>query len=133
MKRRLYTFAHNESLVKTMAREDSPFTAEEHAAVIEKESSAHFQSTDTLLKWHLSTNSTKLTTVGFITAQMYKMNFKNVVSFGAGLSVTEYLLKCALGNNAQVLASDFDVYYMQRAAVLFPSLKTATFDFFKDD
>lgn len=59
--------------------------------------------------------------------------YKNILSLGAGQCVLEYLLKYALTEDSNVIAADFDSFFIKKAKLHFPSIIPVEFDFFKDD
>lgn len=112
MKRKLFTISHNLELLKQIGHQESLFTAEEHAYVIEREFSDKFESRESVLRWYLSENAAKLSALGFLIHYVYRKGFKNIISLGAGASVLESLLKDALPDDAIVVATDFDTYFV---------------------
>lgn len=133
MKKKIYTRSHNIDLLKQVDNNGAQFTAEEHAYVTSKEFKDRFESKESLIKWQLELNASRLQEVVLLVEHMYKNEFKNVISFGAGTCFMEYLLKVMLPKDSFVIATDFDSFYIEKARMLFPEIISTEFDFLKDD
>jgi ubiquinone/menaquinone biosynthesis C-methylase UbiE len=133
MKRKLYTKYHNIDLLKEVDNKGGQFTAEEHAYVVEREFANKFESREILLRWYLSENAAKLSSLGFLIRHIYDNRFTNILSLGAGTCVLEYLLKLALSEEAKVVGADFDSYFIDKAKILLPGIIPVKFNLFKDD
>ena len=133
VKYELYTKAHNEKILKIIDNDGGQFTAEEHAYAIEKEFEEHFKNRDTLLGWYLPNAASSLFPLRWLIQHIKESGFKNIISMGAGNCVHEYILKCALPEDCNVTATDFDSYYIKKSKTFFPSINSIKFDFFKDD
>jgi ubiquinone/menaquinone biosynthesis C-methylase UbiE len=133
MKIKLYTKGHDKALLKGIGSGDEQFTAATHAHVVEREYGKHFETKESLIQWYLaqSHNSDKLLALAFLIRHCNENEYKNVLSLGAGPCVLEYLLKCALPDDAKVVAIDFDSFFIKKAKLHFPSIIPAEFDFFK--
>jgi hypothetical protein len=133
MKRKLYTKSGDVGLLEKVDNNGGQFTAEEHAYIVENEYAYMFESKETLLHYYLSENSQKLSALGFLIKHVYEKQFTHICSLGAGQCVLEYLLKISLPNEVQVVAADFDTYFIDKARILLPDVIAVEFDFFKDD
>jgi ubiquinone/menaquinone biosynthesis C-methylase UbiE len=133
MKRKLYTKTYNADLLKRLGNENTIFSAEDHSYASAEQFGDHLQSKETLLRWYLSQNTDKLAALGLLINHMYNKGFLNVLSLGAGPCVLEYLLKCSLPINANVVALDYSLFFIKKAQKFFPKIKAIEFDFFKDD
>lgn len=112
---------------------DTRFTAEEHSYVTEKEFGNIFKSKEALLDAYFREDYSKLSALGFLIKHIYEEGYKNILSLGSGTCVLEYLLKCALPEKSEVIATDFDSFMIRNAKRLFPSIKALVLDFCKDD
>lgn len=133
MKTKLYTKGHDTELFKSIGNSDKQFTAQEHAYVRKVGLSEHFQSKEALLRYYLSESYYKLEVLSFLIKHIRKNNFHNCLSLGAGPCVFEYLLRCSLPIESNVVAIDFDPFLIDRAKEFFPEITAREFDFFKDD
>lgn len=133
MKQKLYTKSCNIDLLEKIDNNGGQFTAEEHTYISEKEYADKFESKEVLLRCYLSENSNKLSALGFLIKHIYENGFTHICSLGAGQCVLEYLLKISLPNEVQVVAADFDTYFIDKARILLPDIIAVEFDFFKDD
>lgn len=133
MKKRLYTKTYNPDLLKSLGNEHEIITAEEHSYVSEKEFGKFFESKESLLQWYLSANSGKLCALGYLIRQVRNNTLANIISFGAGPCVLEYLLKCALPQNTNVVAADYTAFFIDKAQQFFPNIIAVKYDFVKDD
>jgi len=135
MKIKLYTKGHDEASLKEIGSCDEQFTAATHAHIVEREFEKYFKTKESLIQWYLaqSLNSDKLLALAFLIQHCNENEYKNVLSLGAGPCVLEYLLKCALPDDARVVATDFDSFYIKKAKLHFPSIIPVEFDFFKDN
>lgn len=71
--------------------------------------------------------------MAFLIPFIYDNGFKNIISLGAGQCVLEYLLRYALPEDSNVIAADFDSFFIKKAKLHFPTIIPVEFDFFKDD
>jgi len=133
MKIKLYTKSHDEALLKEVDHGSGQFMASEHAYVIEKEFGKYFETRESLIRWYLAQNSSKLSALAFLIKYCNDNGYKNVLSLGAGACVLEYLLRYALPDDGKVVAIDFNSFFIKKAKLHFPSIIPAKFDFFKDD
>jgi hypothetical protein len=133
VKRRIYTKTYKDEVLKGLGDEHSIMTAEEHSYASDKEFGENFHNKETLLRWYLSQNADRLAALGFLIAHIYRNGFLNVLSLGAGPCVMEYLLRYSLPVNANVVALDYNSFFIQNAKKLFDNIKAINFDFFKDD
>jgi len=133
VKYKLYTKAHNEKILKTVDNDGGQFTAEEHAYVIEKEFKKYYKNKDALLGWYLPEAASSFVPLRWLIQHIKENGFKNIISMGAGNCVHEYILKCALPEECNVTATDFDSFYIEKSKSFFLSINSITFDFFKDD
>lgn len=134
MKRKIYTLSHNINLLKEIGNADGWFTAEEHAYVIEKEfGETIFRTREKLFRSYLSRNFTKLGALGFLIDFIKRNDYRNILSLGAGECVMEYLLKMALPEESQVVACDFNSFFVKKTKEFFPEIIVERFDFFNDD
>jgi hypothetical protein len=133
VKRKLYTKSHSKNVLNNIGNYGQQFTSEEHAYAMEQEYDSKFNSKRSLIHWYLSQHANKLSALGFLMQYINDKGFNNIISLGSGPSVLEHLLKFALPKNANVVATDFDSYIVDRINVLLPNIVSAKFDFFKDD
>ncbi|HYN44759.1 MAG TPA: class I SAM-dependent methyltransferase [Candidatus Limnocylindrales bacterium] len=132
MKCPLYTKSIEENILKEIDNSGGQFTAEEHAYIFEKEYGKFFETKDSLLGWVIPQSTYSLLALNWLIQYIKKNRFSRVLSMGAGNCVLEYLLKCAIPE-CEVTAADFDSYFIDKANVFFPSIKSVIFDFFKDN
>ena len=131
MKNKLYTQSHNKALLDEIG--NGQFTSEEHAFVLEKEfGDTVFSSRESLLKYYLSNNINKLCALQLLNSIVVTKGYRNILSLGAGPCVLEYLLKLSLSESTNVIASDFDAFFIEKASVYFPEVLALRFDFFND-
>lgn len=133
MKRKIYTKSHSEDLLREIDNDGGEFTAAEHAYIIEKDFGKEYETKESLMRHYLNSGYGKLSALGFLIKYVNDNGFKNVISLGAGQCVLEYLLKCALTEDSNVIAADFDMFFIKKAKLFFPSIIPVEFDFFKDD
>jgi len=134
MKRKIYTRSHNINLLKEIDNNGNQFSAKEHAYFIEKEfGNTVFRTKEALLRDYLSGNSLKLGALGFLIERITNNGYRNILSLGSGQCVLEYLLKLSLPEESEIIATDFDTYFIEKAKSFFPEITSVTFDFFKDD
>jgi hypothetical protein len=133
VKRKLYTKTYSSDLLETLGNENSIFTAGEHSYASEQQFGEYFYSTETLLRWYLSQSPNKLAALGFLIEHIYNNEFLNILSLGSGPCVLEYLLKCSLPVDAQVVAMDYTAFFIEKAQKLLTNIKAIEFDFFNDD
>jgi len=134
MKRKIYTLSHNINLLEEIDNDGGQFTAEEHSYAIEKEfGETVFKTKESLLRHYLPGNLPKLGSLGFLIDSIKANGYKNILSLGAGQCVLEYLLKMSLPEDYQVVACDFDSFFVKKAKDFFPEITTEQFDFFQDD
>jgi hypothetical protein len=131
MPKKMYTDAY--SVTRDSGTPESQLNSEEHASLTEATFAAHFTSRDALLRWYLSENNAKLTSLAFIIQEFYSSGANNILSLGAGPGVLEYLLKCALPENTRVIAADFDAFFVKKSQEFFPEILAVKFDFFDPD
>ena len=65
----------------------------------------------------------------FLIDFILKNNHHNIVSFGAGATVKENLLKLTLRQKFRVVATDFDAFIVDKAKGFFPEITVKQFDF----
>jgi hypothetical protein len=129
---KLYTRQHA-TAVRAVGADEGLFTAEQHASVSEHEDTdGRFSSTESLISWYLSANWDKLGAVGFLINYLRSNSLHRVLSLGAGPCVLEHILRQGLSEDAVVVATDFDRYFIEHARRLLPNISAFTFDFFKD-
>jgi len=133
MKLKIYTKSHNEALLRKIDNSGGLFTAEEHSYVMKTEFEKDFESKESILRAYLSTSPRKLSALAFLIEYVNAHKFDNIISLGAGHCVLEYLLKCAIPEESNVVAVDFDSFLIEKTKLHFPSIIAETFDFFKDD
>jgi predicted RNA methylase len=134
MKRKIYTLSHDVDLLKEIDNNGGQFTAEEHAYAIEKEfGKTVFKTRENLLRHYLPGNLPKLGSLGFLIDSTKRNGYKNILSLGAGQCVLEYLVKMSLPEESQVVACDFDSFFVKKAKEFFPEIIAERFDFFKDE
>ncbi|MCP4753862.1 MAG: hypothetical protein GY866_23505 [Proteobacteria bacterium] len=120
-------------LEKICKDDDSPFTAEEHAMLNREErGKTVFKSKETLLRSYLPTSLDKLASLGFLFETIQQHRYRNILSFGSGYCVLEYLLKLSLPEDTTIVASDFDPFTVEKSRLFFPEIITERFDFFHD-
>jgi len=134
MKREIYTLGHDVGILKEIDNNGGQFTAEEHAYAIEKEfGETVFKTRENLLRHYLPKNLPKLGALGFLIDSVKRNGYRNILSLGAGQGVLEYLLKLSLPEKTQVIACDFDSFFVEKTKEFFPEIISARFDFFKDE
>lgn len=134
MKLKLYTRSHDINLLQEVDRNGGMFTAKEHAYVTEMEQDrTTYQTRESLLRWYLAQDFSKLPCIAYLARIIKENQYRNIVSFGSGHCVLEYLLQCCLPEEAKVVASDYDAYMVGKATQFFPEITAVTFDFSKDD
>ncbi|MBI4824101.1 MAG: hypothetical protein HY805_07740 [Nitrospirae bacterium] len=85
------------------------------------------------LQNYLSVNYSKLNALCFLIERVYDGNFKNIISFGSGFCVLEYLLKKALPEDTNVIATDVCEEIILKAKEYLPDIVIDSFDITKDD
>jgi hypothetical protein len=133
MKIKMYTKSGDIDLLKSIDNRGGIFTAEEHVRFVRKMHSDKFASQESVLRWQVAQNPETLAALAFLIAHIRKEGFRNIVSFGSGTCWIEYLLKCLLPEEARVVATDFDSFFIEKAKSLFPDIIPMEFDFLKDD
>lgn len=133
MKIKMYTKSHSEALLKEIDNNGGQFTAAEHAYVVETDFGKEFETKENLMRWYLRSSSDKLPALAFLMKYVNANGYKNILSLGAGQCVLEYLLRYALPEDSNVIAADFDSFFIKKAKLHFPSIIPVEFDFFKDD
>lgn len=129
---KLYTDYPNPEILHDVNREEL-FTAQEHTHIVEEEFAHKFLTKETLMQWYLSENYSKLRALGFLIDYLKKNNFDNIISFGSGPCVLEYLLLEALSHDINIWTTDFDSFFIRKSNEIFPDLKSVVFDFYKDN
>ena len=124
-----YTESHDlEKLDKIQL--DEIFSAQEHT--IHYQAQKRFLNKDNLLRKVLAEDFNKLSSLSLLIDTCYRNNFKNILSIGSGFCVNEYLLKKALPEDTNVVASDFDPYLIQKSNDFFPELVSIEFNMIED-
>src|SRR3990167_655141 len=130
VKIKIYTLSHDVDLLKEIDNDGGQFTAEEHAYAIEKEfGETIFKTRENLLRHYLPGNLPKLGSLGFLIDSIKRNGYRNILSLGAGQCVLEYLLKMSLPEESQVVACDFDSFFVKKAREFFPEIIAERFDF----
>lgn len=133
MKFKLYTKFPDERLVRKLDLDPNKRVTDKVSAYLTKKKFANeFASKESLLKWYESRNAEKLPAVEFVTNYIRKKAFKNIISFGAGECVLEYLLKDKLSKDVKIVATDYNQFFIKKAQLHFPSIISVQFDFLKD-
>lgn len=133
MKVKLFTRSHSSILPEDGRVDDGlQFTASQHAYVKSIELKDKCKK-DAWLKEYLRTSSNKICALSHLIEYVTKNEIQNIISFGAGECVLEYLLSCACSGDSIVMATDFDEFLVKNAAEIFPSLRCAKYDLFKDE
>jgi hypothetical protein len=118
LKRKLYTYSHDVELLKSFDNDGGRFTAEELEQVVKKEQSKTvFKTRENLIR-HYS-KSILEPRFSFLVDFIKESDFHNILSLGAGPCVNEYFLKMALPEKTNVVACDFDSFYIQKAQEFF--------------
>lgn len=133
MKQKMYTLSYDVKLLESIDSEGGRFTAEEHALASEKEYAASLGSKDAILRSFFSNQLVSVGTLQTVVDEISNNGYRNVISFGAGTACREYILKLALPDNVEVMASDFDRIFVEKAKQFFPEIKPIQFDFVSDD
>ncbi|MEN6488498.1 MAG: hypothetical protein ABFD66_06390 [Smithella sp.] len=134
MKRKMYTLSHRIDLLEKVDNGGRQFTADEHAYVMEREfGKTVFGAKENLLRYYLWNNPLKLSALGFLINFVGRSKCRNILSLGAGECVLEYLLKLSLPEESQVVACDFDSFFMKKAKEYFPEIISCQFNFFEDE
>lgn len=134
MKLRLYTkTSANLDLLKNIDSCGGKFTSEEHAMLIKSELEGVVKTKEEYLHNYLLGNWVKLSSLEFLIKRIIDNQYNNILSFGSGYCVLEYLLKLSLPKGAKVIATDFDSYLIQKANIFFPEISSSVFNFSTDD
>ena len=111
---------------------DGPFTAEECNWITQKELGPLCKTKDTLVAHYLKQNYLQLESLNFLADYLRtKPQYKNLISFGSGLCVTEFLLNTYLDKKFHVHATDFNEFFIKNAQTFFPEISASVFDFNK--
>jgi len=132
MKVKLYTQEHDKMRLDSK-HYDELFTGPEYSKITEEEVGENFQTKESLIEWYLKNNCRKLAALDFVYNRIKEEGYKNILSLGAGPCVLEYFLKKELPTDCNVVATDFNSFYIRQAKRHFPSIISVEFDFFKKD
>lgn len=118
MKRKLYTYSHDDELLKEIDSDGGRFTAEEHAYAVEKElGQTKFKTRENLIHKYLADNLDPR--LRFLMEFIEGNKYSNILSLGAGSCVNEYFLKMVLPGDTKVVACDFDDFFIHKAKEFF--------------
>ena len=130
-----YSSEYSEKAKAASEHENRLLTAEEHAQMSEIDFEDHFSSIDKLFKWYFCylSNIKKLGVITAIGEEIKAGNARNIISFGAGPSVLEYMLKMIFQEDVHMVVTDYDNWLVEHVSNLMPNLYANTFDFYHDD
>ncbi|MAX49387.1 MAG: hypothetical protein CMD75_00960 [Gammaproteobacteria bacterium] len=132
MKRRLYTKSYD---INELTKLDSEklFTAKESEELIEIElGRSVFRSKESVLEYYLPKCFSKFEALEFLKNRIEEEKYQNIISFGSGSSVLEYLLYLSLSKDKNIVSSEFNNFYVEKSNEFFPEFLTIQFDFTKD-
>lgn len=102
-------------------------------SVMKKNWGKHFKSKEDLIVWWLSRNGFKYFDVEWLSGHILNFGFEvNVVSFGSGTGVFEYLLKKNVGSSLNIVGLEYDPFLINRSLNFFPEILVKEFDYNKD-
>lgn len=129
---RAYTRSHRDDLLRAMNPE-SIFSSEEYSLLTRHEAFG-IQSKADLIRWDLELGNTKkLGALGFLIDYLNAQGLRNIVSFGSGRCVMEYVLRLGLPHDANVVATDFNMEFVRLASTYLDGITAVLFDLTKDD
>jgi ubiquinone/menaquinone biosynthesis C-methylase UbiE len=113
---------------------EEQISGEEYANITEKELGRYFTDKETIIHWYLNSGDyKKLNALTFLYKYILDNGYKNILSLGAGPCVLEYLLKQWLPDDSEVIAMDYNSFFIKNAKKYFPELRPILFDFSRDD
>ncbi|MBI1388557.1 MAG: hypothetical protein GC154_08925 [bacterium] len=133
MKIKAYTTLGIEELASRQENTLERFSSAEHEAMVSQNTGENASSKEDLIRSYLIDNYTKFGALGWFIHTVHENQCKNIVSFGAGFGVLEYLLSMSLPDDAVVIATDFDGVMVDAAAKYLSPIQARRFDFFQDD
>ncbi len=138
-----YSVEYSEKAKKLEHNRKGLLSSKEHSKMSETDFAEHFSSVENLLKWYFSylNNINKLEPVSVIGTEIRDSiaamgegrSVKSILSFGAGPSVLEFLLKRFFQEEVNIVVTDYDQFIMEQVSELFPELHAVKFDFYNDD
>ena len=133
MKVKTYTTNHDSDLLKQIDNNGGQFTAEEATWLSEKEDDGSIKTKQDLLDYYDKNNGIKINSILMFLDFLKSSKCKNILSLGAGECVMEYTLKINLPKDINIVACDFNSFYIKRAKEFFPEIIVKEYDFFKDN
>ena len=134
MKFKLYSHSYPNVVLEKFESNDNIFDANDHAWATKIQFPSHvWDSKENWMAYFLSQESKVESQLQLIIDVGQSINFRSVMSFGAGSFCREYLLKIALPQDIQVVACDFDEELVKKSSQFFPEIKSIKFDFFSDN
>lgn len=132
MIKKLYTYSYSKETLKELSYK-SVFSSEEHAWAEEKEFGFHYQTKENLLRYYLPGAIKWISQSQFLIDLISDKNYQNIISFGAGAGVKEYLLKLILPQKCNVVLTDFDPFIINKVKEYFPQMIVKQFDYVNED
>lgn len=128
-----YTVEYSE-LAKKEINSNKILSAEEHTSMSELDFARYCTSKEGFIEWYFGylSNISKLDALSVAGSLIKDNKIKNIVSFGCGPAVLEYLLKI-FNPSLKITVSDYDEYLVNNARQMFSDLQCEKFDFYKDD
>tara|TARA_B110000008_G_scaffold247077_1_gene258344 strand:+ start:4751 stop:5503 length:753 start_codon:yes stop_codon:yes gene_type:complete len=132
MKRKLYTKSFEISELKKLDSEKL-FTAKEYEELTKIElGKSVFRSKESVLEYYLPKCFSKFEALEFLKNRIDVQKYQNIISFGSGPSVLEYLLYLSLSKDKSIISSEFNNFFIEKSNEFFPEFLTIQFDFTKD-
>ena len=128
MPKKIFTKSYSKKILKEISNQ-AVFSAEEHAYAEKKQDGHHYQTKEKMLKKYLPRAQKTIANSQFLIDLILEKNHKNIISFGAGAGVKEYLLKRILPKNCTVISTDFDPFIVGKVKEYFPEIIVEQFDF----
>ena len=130
--KKLYTYSYNKETLKELSNK-SVFSSEEHALAEQKEFGFNYQTKENLLRYYLPEAMERISQSQFLIDLILDNNHQNIISFGAGAGVKEYLLKLVLPQECNVVSTDFDPFIINKVKKYFPQMIVKQFDYVNED
>lgn len=132
MKHKLYTYSYDEENLKGIII-DKLFTSKEHSLAEKKQWGLNYKTKEDLFRAYLPAAYKSLANCQNLVDLIINNNLQNIISFGAGAPVREYLLKLILPIKFNVVATDFDTFIIKKVEKYFPEITVKEYDFANQD
>ncbi len=130
-----YTTEYSDE-AKAVQKNGDFLNSTDHSEMSKIDFMSHYSSRPELIEWYFGylSNERKLDAVGKTAMLIKQKGYRKILSFGSGPGILELFLKQMFGNKVDIMATDYDLFYVEEGRKLLgEDILFEQFDFYNDD